>query len=361
MNARCRPGVDAILARARPEIRALKAYVSARSDATPARIFLNANENPESPPGVPESMALNRYPEPQPEALVAALAGRYGVDVGSLLLTRGSDEGIDLLVRAFCRAYEDAVIVTPPTFGMYAVCAGIQGAAVRSVPLNADFELDEAGIAGALDGRAKILFLCSPGNPGGKRLPDASIERMLRACEGNTLVVVDEAYGEFAGVDSWSARLAEFPNLVVLRTLSKLYGLAGARLGITLAAPEIIALLQRILPPYPIPSPVVSLALRALDPAHEDVRRREVLRIADERRRMAAALSAMPAVLRVYPSDANFLLVVCHDAEHVLAACDAAGIRIRDRRSDLAGAVRITLGRDEENSALLEVLSRVPA
>lgn len=345
----------ALLARARPEIRALKPYASARAEACGGSVLLNANENPYD-----GGAGLNRYPEPQPRALAARLAELYGVAEDELLLGRGSDEAIDLLLRAFCRAYADAVVVTPPTFGMYALCAQIQGAAVLSVPLVEDFALDAAGVGAALeDGRVKLVFLCSPGNPGGAALAPAAVAAVLRAAEGRALVVVDEAYGEFADGGSWCARLPEFANLAVLRTLSKLHGLAGARLGVLAARAEVIALLRRILAPYPVPTPVAEAALAALGAAALARRAAQRALLLAERERLAAALASLPWVARVWPSAANFLLLRCRDAEAVLAACAAAGIRIRDRRGDVAGAVRITVGTPEENTLLLEVLRRV--
>ena len=275
------------------------------------------------------------------------------------MIGRGSDEAIDLLVRAFCRAYADSIVVTPPTFGMYAMCAQIQGAIVKSVALDADFALDTTGLFAALDDSVKLVFLCSPGNPGGCCLDEVAIEAVLQACAGRALVVVDEAYGEFTGRVSWAARLPEFPNLVVLRTLSKLYGLAGARVGVLLARAPIVELLTRILAPYPVPAPVAERVLTALTPEKLAARAAQCRLILSERSRLAEALMGLSWVRRVYASDANFLLIACVDAEPVLAACRAAGIRIRDRRADVANAVRISVGTPEENTLLLEVLSRV--
>lgn len=351
--------MEQILARARPEIRALRPYASARSEGLDGAVLLNANENPWDEAGEAGTGALNRYPEPQPAALVARLAELYGVAADELLIGRGSDEAIDLLVRAFCRAYADSVVVTPPTFGMYALCAQIQGAAVKAVALDGDFALDTAGVCAALDDSVKLVFLCTPGNPGGRCLDEAAVEAVLRACAGRALVVVDEAYGEFSGRASWAARLSEFPNLVVLRTLSKLYGLAGARIGVLLAQAPIVDLLKRILAPYPVPAPVAERVLAAVAPEKLAARAAQCRLILSERARLAQALGSLPWVRRVYASDANFLLLACDQAEPVLAACRAAGIRIRDRRADVANAVRISVGTPEENTLLLEVLSRV--
>lgn len=353
--------LDVLLNRARPEIRALKPYGSARSEGLDGAVLLNANENPWDQDGKPANDAVNRYPEPQPAALVARLAELYGTRASELLVTRGSDEAIDLLVRAFCTAYQDRVVVTPPTFGMYALCATVQGAEVSSVALNGDFSLDVPALRTALDERVKLVFLCSPGNPGGRCLEASSVEAILRACEGRAVVVVDEAYGEFSGAPSWAGRLSEFPNLAVLRTLSKSYGLAGARVGTLLAHERIIELLRRILAPYPIASPVVELVLAALTPERLAMRAAQCAEITRERARLYSALAEMRWVTGLYPSDANFILVRCRNADSVLSACRQAGIRIRDRRADVADAVRITIGSPDENNQLLEVLSRVSA
>ncbi len=228
-----------VLDLARPELLVLKPYSSARMEAGKAAVMLNANESPYAP-FAGDALALNRYPDPQPAALLDQLGRAYGLDAGQIFVGRGSDEAIDLLVRAFCRAGRDAVLISPPTFGMYAVAAGVQDAAVVAVPLQSerDFALDVDGVLNAARVYpVKLVFVCTPNNPTGGSVPIGQITGLATALAGRALVVVDEAYAEFADTPSVTSLLDQHPNLVVLRTLSKAYGLAGARLGVLIAAP----------------------------------------------------------------------------------------------------------------------------
>jgi len=352
---------DPVLSLIRPEILALTPYSSARKEAQAGRVWLDANENPQTPAaGRP---LLNRYPEPQPPDLLARLADYYEVPADQILVTRGSDEGIDLLLRAFCRAGQDAILVTPPTYGMYAVSAAIQHARVVGVPLTAakNFALDADAVLAAATPDVKLVFLCSPNNPTGALLDRATILRIARDLLGRAVVVVDEAYVEFAGTPSLARELADQPNLVVLRTLSKAFGLAGARCGVTLARPELIAVLQKIIAPYPVPTPVLQAALAVLTPAGLAAARTSVAALVAERQRLAAALAVLPAVRRVWPSDSNFLLLTVTDSARVMTATRAAGVVLRDRSRDhgLAQCVRMTMGTPEENNAALEIIARV--
>jgi histidinol-phosphate aminotransferase len=343
---------------ARPEIRALAPYASARALADSAGILLNANENPWPPEG-DGGLALNRYPEPQPAALRNKLARHYGIDERNLLMTRGSDEGIDLLNRAFVRPGEDGVITCPPCFGMYALSARIQGAKLQEVPLHETahgFELDRAGLAAA--NPAKLLFLCSPNNPTGNGLAAETVLDLSREFEGSGLVILDEAYIEFSERSSLASRVNQQPNLVVLRTLSKAFGLAGCRLGALIAAAEVIDILRRIIPPYPLPTPAVVAAEAALEPEAIANRRDQLDLIMDDKPRLVSALQAHPAIRRVWPGEANFVLVRATDGPALVAAAAGAGIRLRDQSSQpgLTDCVRITLGTPEENTALIEFL-----
>ncbi len=349
---------DPVLALVRPEILALTPYSSARKESQGGRVWLDANENPQTPhAGAPR---LNRYPDPQPPELVARLASLYGVPPAQLLVTRGSDEGIDLLLRAFCRAGRDSIVITPPTYGMYAVAAGIQGAAIKTAPLerDRDFALDVGAVLAAVDASVKLVFLCSPNNPTGQLLSRDSVLNVVRSLAGRAVVVVDEAYGEFTPEPSLAEELPAHANLVVLRTLSKAFGLAGARVGVTLAAPGLIAVLQKILAPYPIPTPVAHAALEALAPQAIAAARRSALELVEGRRQLAAALAKLPFVQKIWPSDANFLLVAVDDSVRLMALCRAAGLVIRDRSKDLPNTVRITIGSPEETAFALEVLAR---
>lgn len=362
--------LDQVLSLVRPDILALTPYSSARKEANKGgRVWLDANENPETP--AVHKPLFNRYPEPQPADLLDKLASLCGVKPEQCLVTRGSDEGIDLLLRTFCFAGRDSILITPPTYGMYAVAAGIQGAKVFVVPLlrDKDYVLDtEAVLAAALaapepasagKGRMKLVFLCSPNNPTGGLLDRDAVMTVVRALAGRAVVVVDEAYVDFCGQPSLAAEIPGHPNLVVLRTLSKAFGLAGARVGTTLADPAIIAVLQRVIAPYPIPTPVLQAALAALTPEGVDAARESVRQLIAERRRLLAALPTLPAVKSVWPSDTNFVLVEVADAARAMAAGRAAGVIWRDRSKDVPGAIRITVGTAGENNQTLEVLSRV--
>lgn len=347
-----------VLDLARPEIRALQPYSSARMEASGGQVLLNANESP-WPPSGDTGLSLHRYPEPQPQALLQRLAALYGVAPERLLLGRGSDEAIDLLVRAFCRAGEDAVAVCPPTFGMYAVCARVQGAAVVEVPLNEAFAVDVETLLAALTPAVKLVFLCSPNNPTGGLVPLATVERLLAALRGRALLVVDEAYLEFADAPSASTLLPRFDNLAVLRTLSKAWALAGARIGALLAAPEVVALLRRIMPPYPLPTPCVAAALAALDGQGVALAHARVALLRSERERLAQRLQWMAGVRTVLPSQANFLAVRFEDAGDVYCRLLQAGIVVRDvgRQRGLAGCLRIGIGTPAENERLLAALA----
>lgn len=351
--------VDQVLALARPDILALSAYSSARKEAKGGRVWLDANENPETPAA--HKPLLNRYPEPQPADLVAQLAALYGATPARCLVTRGSDEGIDLLVRTFCRAGQDAILITPPTYGMYVVAAGIQGARCVTVPLirEKNFALDAEAVLRAVTPEVKLVFLCSPNNPTGGLLDRAAIMSVVRALASRAVVVVDEAYVDFSGQPSLAAEIPAYPNLVILRTLSKAFGLAGARVGTTIADPAVIAVLQKVIAPYPVPAPVLTAALAALTPDGLAAARESVRQLVAERQRLLAALPRVPAVKHVWPSDTNYILVEVADAAKAMAAGRAAGVIWRDRSKDVPNSIRITVGTAEENNQTLEVLARV--
>jgi histidinol-phosphate aminotransferase len=301
---------------------------------------------------------LNRYPEPQPKALVERMAQLYDVQASHVLVGRGSDEAIDLLARAFCRAGEDKVIITPPTFGFYKVAARIQGADVVEVPLRRDgFALDASGVL-AVAGGAKLVFLCSPNNPTGNLLDEASMLGLCRELADRALVVLDEAYLEFAGRASLAGRLDEFPNLVVLRTLSKAYALAGARLGTLIASEAIVDLLKRIIPPYAIPASTIEEVLTLTEAPQRASAAARIRTLLEQRALMRERLGQAPIVVRAFPSDANFLLVECRDARRVLDAGKASGLLVRDFSAapGLANCLRISVGTPEQNRRLLDAV-----
>jgi histidinol-phosphate aminotransferase len=343
-----------VLDLARPEIRAMQPYSSARMEASGGQILLNANESPWSSNG--DDLGCNRYPDPQPAALIDALAALYGVQRDQLLVGRGSDEAIDLLVRAFCRAGEDAILIQPPTFGMYAVCARIQNATVIEVALAADFTLDVDAVLAAVTPAVKLVFICSPNNPTGQTVPRAAVERLVQALAGRAVLVVDEAYVEFAEAGSVADLIGQYDNLAILRTLSKAWALAGARVGSLLAHADVIALLRRIMPPYPLPLPCVAAALAAL--SAPSVAAEHIAVIDEQRDVMRAALARVAGVREVLPSQANFLAVRFDDAGAVYQRLLAAGIVVRDvrRYPNLADALRITIGTPAENARVLAIL-----
>jgi len=359
VNARIAPAPSP-LALARPELLELQPYEHAPWE--PALERLHANELPWRSDVDTTVAGLNRYPEPQPRALVDALASLYGIGAAQVLVGRGSDEAIDLVTRAFCRAGTDQVIVCPPTFGMYAVAARIQGAGVLRVPLDPQrgFALDERAVLERSAQHVKLVYVCSPNNPTGNPLQESVLLRLADALTGRALLVVDEAYLEFSGAPSLAPHVASRPHLVVLRTLSKAHGLAGARCGALIAAPEVVALLRKIIPPYALTQHTIESVLRALEPDQIAAARRRVALIRAERDRLSAALSACARVMRVYPSAANFVLAEFHDATQALACARHAGLIVRDVRSQpaLARHLRITVGTPEQNARLVAALQR---
>ncbi|HEY3731669.1 MAG TPA: histidinol-phosphate transaminase [Steroidobacteraceae bacterium] len=344
---------------ARPDIRALKAYEHAVWE--PGLIRLHANELPWRTSEDHSQAGLNRYPEPHPHELTAALARFYGVPPEMLLAARGSDELIDLLIRSYCRAGRDRIIVCPPTFGMYGVAACIQGAQVLEVPLRRDagYALDEPALRGQCDADVKLVFLCSPNNPTGNRLQRELIVSLAQALEGRALLVIDEAYVEFSPTPSLLEELALRPGLAILRTLSKAHGLAGARCGALLAHPDVIALLRKVIQPYAVTQLTIETVLASLAAGALAQARAHVATLTAERARLQAALERSAGVIRVWPSDANFLLVEFHDPAAALQRAHAAGLLVRDLRAapGLSQALRITIGSAQHNTLLLQSLT----
>ena len=343
-----------ILELARPDILSLKPYEHAAWQPTLER--MHANEMPWRANGDDTRAGLNRYPEPQPREILDRLAQLYQVRREQVLVGRGSDEGIDLLIRAFCRAGQDRVLICPPTFGMYKVAARIQGADVLEVPLLKErgFALDENAVLRAAPD-VKLIFLCTPNNPTANLLDATVIERLCGALQDRALIVVDEAYIEFAGCPSFAARIEEFQNLVVLRTLSKAYALAGARCGTVIAHPEIISLLARIIPPYALSTSTIETVLAVTDARGQAASQERIRTVLEERERLRVGLARLPLIQKVWSSDSNFLLVDCVDADRVLNAAIDSRLIIRDPRSQrgLERSVRISVGTPEQNSRLL--------
>ncbi len=300
-----------VLDLARAEIRAMQPYFSARMEDSGGQVLHNANESAWAPAG-DDGLGCNRYPDPQPAMLIDAVARLYGVRREQLLVGRGSDEAIDLLVRAFCRAGEDAILIQPPTFGMYAVRARIQNAAVIEVPLADDFTLDAGAVLAAITPAVKLVFVCTPNNPSGQCVPRASIDRLLQGLGGRALLVVDEAYVEFADEGSVADLIEHYDNLAMLRTLSKAWALVGARIGCLLANAGVITLLRRIMAPLPLPC--VAAATAVLSSEGQAAAREQLAIVRAQRSLMREAMLRLPGVRAVLPSEANFLAVRFDDA-----------------------------------------------
>lgn len=338
---------------ARKAIVEFNAY-SARGGAGNA-LHLDANESPWAPPPVTTTDEFNRYPEQQPADLRARLADLYGASPAQIMLGRGADEAIEVLLRTFCEAGEDSILICPPTFGYYETCAVIQGAEIITAPLRADYSYDVDLIKSKLSEHGaslKIAILCSPNNPTGNAI-DPKIVPELCAAYPQTLIVIDEAYAEFSDQESYTSQIEQYPNLVVLRTLSKAYSLAGVRMGVAIADPRIINLMLKVLPPYPIARPACRAVMRALSPASMPVHTARLKLWKSERERMYQALKASPYIEYIYTSDANFLLLNVVDEERLLNTLMKYQIKIRDFRSMGAGKFRISIGSPEENDIAL--------
>jgi histidinol-phosphate aminotransferase len=346
--------VNAVVSLARPEIVMLKAY--AHAAWLPSLTRLHANEAPWRPAGDTTAAGLNRYPEPQPRALIERLSGLYGVPTSSVLATRGADEAIDVLSRIYLRAGTDAILQCAPTFGMYQVSARIQGAAVIEIPLERErgWALDAHRLLAAWRPNIKLVYLCSPNNPTANLLDETAIEQICAALEGKAIVVIDEAYIEWSGSKSLTRWLHRFSTLAILRTLSKAHALAGARIGALLANPALIDLAKRVVPPYSLAQPAVEAALRALQPAELVAAQSRLEGLLAERDRLGRGLAASPWVDRVWPSDANFLLIDC-DADRFMSSAMAGGLIVRDLRANplLPRSLRVSIGSREQNDALL--------
>ena len=350
--------VNALL---REDLRDFAGYKSARTDLLDGSVWLNANESAWANPSDADAK-LRRYPDPQPRALCSRLAALYDIEPAQLLVGRGSDEAIDLLIRAFCAPGQGAIAIAPPVFGMYAVCARLHGVRIVEVPLvdgqqSLRVDLQALGDATLASG-ASLVFLCSPGNPSGEALPLIDIAALAIRLRGKALVVVDEAYGEYSDVASATALFPAHENIAVLRTLSKAHALAAARVGCVLGSPELIGVLRRCQAPYPIPQPVTEAALQALTPQAQASTAARVTEILGLRERLAEGLRSLPQVLRVYPSAGNFLLVRFVDADAAFAQLLEAGVVVRDMRAmpQLGDALRITIGTAEECRRVLAAL-----
>ncbi len=337
---------------ARRAVLAFDSY-AARGGSTNA-LHLDANENPYAPPPVSGAKDFNRYPEQQPPALRQRLADLYGTSADNIMVGRGADEGIEILLRTFCEDGKDSILVCPPTFGYYKVCADIQGAKTVEVPLTQDYEWDIPAIHNTAEQteNLKAIFICSPNNPTGSEIARQSVLDMAKAFP-NTFIVIDEAYIEFSEKESFVSELVNFSNLVILRTLSKAYALAGVRGGVAIADVRVISLMLKVLPPYPIARPVEQAIMSALAPAAMSVHAERLNETLFERDRMFRELKKSPFVKTVYPSAANFLLLDVKDDASLMKELNKRAIKIRDYRST-TGRMRISIGSPEENTLALQ-------
>lgn len=338
---------------ARPEMLALVPYTSARDTFTATEgkyTFLDANENP-------NPSEVNRYPDPNQLALKKEISFLRGCAINQLLIGNGSDEILDLLFRAFCTPNKDNVILMPPTYGMYAVLANMNGVGIKEVPLTSDFQLNTAQILAAVDPNTKAIFFCSPNNPSGNLFKSSDIEALLNGFDG--LVVIDEAYIDFTDGPSWLTELDNYSNLVVTQTLSKAFGLAGLRLGIAIAQPNIIKLLHNIKPPYNINTLSQQQSIEALS----DIEKvnKQIAELLSERYRVAAYLNELDWVKTVFPSDANFLLMRVDDANKRYDALLAQKVVVRNRstQTNCENTLRISIGTPAENNELMAACNTI--
>lgn len=346
---------------AREELVDMVPYQSARrlfasADSQVDNIWLNANEAPGSGDYRVNAQNINRYPDFQPDNLMQAYSQYTSLETNQLLATRGADEGIELVIKAFCRAYQDNILICPPTYGMYAISAQAQGVGIVKVP-QIDNQLDIDGIKAQV-GKVKVVFLCSPGNPTGNLLDKAQIEQTIELFQDNAIVVVDEAYIEFSAQDTVQGLLKKYDNLIVLRTLSKAFGLAGLRCGFTLANPAIITMLSKVIAPYPISAPVAEIASAALNQEGLAVMRTNVEQSNALRTSLSQWLNEQTWCVRVLPSQANFVLFECIDKDAIFNALKDQNILIRDQSSQLqlANCLRISIGSESELNLLKNVL-----
>ena len=337
----------------RENIKKLEPYSSARDEFSgKASVFLDANENSL---GSPLIKWYNRYPDPHQTALKAAISQIKKIDAGNIFLGNGSDECIDVLYRSFCRPGIDNIIICPPTYGMYEVSAHINDIEVREAPLLDDFQLNLAHLENLIDTNTKVIWICSPNNPTGNAINREDIEMTLNNFNG--LVVVDEAYINFSRQKSFIKDLSDYPNLVVLQTFSKAWGLAGLRLGMAFADKSVIDIINKVKPPYNINQATQELALKAVEEVGQvnDM----IKEIVSMREAMAEVLGRIPIIRKVYPSDANFLLVKTDQANKVYDYLVAREIVVRNRSGVMLceDCLRITIGTEKENTILVDALA----
>lgn len=341
--------MNRIEAKIRPNIARLVAYKSARDEFDgEASVYLDANENPYG--------LFNRYPDPNQTALKEKIASIKGCELDQLFLGNGSDECIDLLFRIFCTPGRDRCLTFTPTYGMYEVSAAINDVEVARLPLTDQFQIDRAGCQPYLnDPKVKVVFICTPNNPTGNSINNNDIEYLLENYEG--IVVIDEAYIDFCSEESWSKLLDSYANLVVLQTLSKAYAMANLRIGLAIANRDIIQVLNKVKPPYNLSGLVQQQAIKQLEDV--DKFKAEVEAIIKERGRLSSALQKLPNVIRVYPTEANFILVSMTEADSIYNKLKEKSTIVRSRTSVIKDGLRITVGTPKENTILLQQLKEL--
>jgi histidinol-phosphate aminotransferase len=344
-------------------LKALKPYESARrlfssanADGDEARqqIWLNANESPYANEYQIAPERFNRYPDCQPPAVVDAYALYAGVSPKQMLVSRGADEAIELLIRTFCTPGQDNILVCPPTYGMYAISAETCNVGIEKAPLLKDFSLDVPAIC-AFKGKVNIVFICSPNNPTGTSVSKEDLQTVIEHFADSALVVVDEAYIEFDLASNWAMQLQQHPNLVILRTLSKAFALAGLRCGFALAAQEVIQAMMKVIAPYPVPEPVAQIAAQALSKQGLLQMSQQVLAIKAEKAKLKQALAEMAEIELVGDDKANFILFRSVQKQALMAYLVDNGILIRDqsKQLNLDNCLRITIGNPQQNEQLL--------
>lgn len=331
----------------RKNILDLEAYVAARHLMNEPAVLLDANENP-------YENEFNRYPDPWQKELKQRISQLKNISSENIFLGNGSDEVIDLLMRIFCEPGEDNIIITPPTYGMYKVSAAINNVKVLEAPLEKDFSLNPEIVLNTINNNTKLIFLCSPNNPTGNNIEAEVIEKILSSFKG--ILIIDEAYIDFSSFPSWLERIEEYPNLVIMQTLSKAYGMASLRIGLGFANEEIIDLLNKVKPPYNISGITQKAALSALN--NDQTLKNQLEEIIDERERLSEILEIFSFVNEIYPSEANFILISVADPKDLFSFLKEEGVIIRDRSNvrQCEGCLRITVGTPEENNLLIKKL-----
>ena len=344
----------------RKNVQKLTPYQSARRIGGNGDVWLNANEYPVAPNFQLTEQNLNRYPEAQPEQVINRYAQYAGVTPEQVIVSRGADEAIELLMRAFCEPETDTVLYCPPTYGMYQVSAETLGIKTKTVPTKSNWQLDLDRIKQNLD-NVKLIYVCSPNNPTGNLIDQDDIKTLLKLAENRALVIIDEAYIEFSPNSTVVSWLANYPHLVILRTLSKAFALAGLRCGFTLANKPVIDALQKVIAPYPLATPVADIATQALSKDGINTMKLHVTNLNKQKEQLANQLSALEIVEKVYSSEANYLCVKFQSNKQVFSKLWNQGIILRDQSKSIGqdGFVRISIGTQAECEAVITALKAI--